>query len=402
MANNAVEANYAWQLHAEPDLGVPLAPSAMDIEGCYVDPLKEEKKEKEAYDELFDDDEIDEKKETKKGLPPLHPDDEALVNWKGSMGDTAAEEIKRRKDMAKAKFLKGINTSSANQNQILLAKKSRGFTSRVLDEDNPFFMKKTTYLANDPTQRVHDFKSLAHTKQQAAEEIEQKLEANKLSGKEAIEKSFELASKTVNKKHPTKSNVEIVCEIPLLPDDITWGHNFTQVVLDSLPKLKQNQLDSAYIADVNKGAGSLRMECNLLVTDESSEDYNPIQKYDLDIVGMKEEDAPHSNFLFIVDEDNKTATYHPITSRVQLSAGRPAASNIVPRFIKKRKLEDYEIEVMEKSMADVDADLAKKYGIEDEDKMDQLNGNENGGNAVKRSNPFDAGSDSSDDSDDGF
>ena len=288
--NNAVESNYSWKLHAEPDLGVPLAPSAMDLEGCYVDPSKANKKQKsiDAYDELFNDDETTDEKKENKGPAPLHPDDEALINWKGYAGDSAAEELQRRRDGARAEArLQGMSTVKsimttqekfAQQHQGSVAKRVKGFTSRVLDEENPFFMRKTTYLANDPTESVHAFKSLAQTKAALAADVEQQLGENKMSDKDAITISFEIANKSgVKRAHPTKKDVEAVYEIPLLPDDITWGHTFTHVTLDNLPKMNSNreitakQLEKAYIADVNKGSQNLRMECNLLiVTDDDA------------------------------------------------------------------------------------------------------------------------------------
>lgn len=401
--NNAVEANYSWKLHAEPDLGVPLAPSAMDLEGCYVDPTKEKK---EAYDELFDDDETDEKKENNKGPAPLHPDDEAIINWKGGAGDSAAEELKKRRDMARAEARKGsgMNLTTGPQQQISLAKRKEGRQTRVLDEQNPFFMKKTTYLANDPTQSVHRFKSLAETKAKAAIEVAKQLQSNKLSDKDTAVKSFEIANRAGAKRaHPTKKNVEAMEEIPLLPDDITWGYTFTHVVLDNLPKmdskreLTSKQLESAYIADTSKGK-NLRMECSLLVTDDDNSDsskgmYNAVQRYDLDVVPLKEVNAPHSNFLFVVDEEKKVAHYHPISSRVQLSTGRPDYNDAGTRSILKRKLEEVELTDLEKTLAEVDADLAKKHGIEEDNDETQ--------NSATRQNPF-TNADSSDDSDEGF
>jgi|AntRauTorckE5430_2_1112549.scaffolds.fasta_scaffold00231_11 RNA polymerase II-associated factor 1 len=378
----------------------------MDLEGCYVDPTKEDKKQKEAYDELFDDDETDEKKENIKGPAPLHPDDEALINWKGSVGDSAAKELKRRRDVARAEARKGsgTNLTTGPQQQISLAKRKEGFQTRVLDEQNPFFMKKTTYLANDPTQSVHMFKSLAETKAKAAIEVEKQLQSNKLSDKDTAIKSFEIANKASTKRaHPTKKNVEAMEEISLLPDDITWGYTFTHVVLDNLPKmdskreLTSKQLESAYIADVSKGT-NLRMECNLLVTDDDDSStlkgmYNAVQRYDLDVVPLKEVNTPHSNFLFVVDEENNVAHYHPVSSRVQLSTGRPAYSDAGTRSILKRKLEAVEVTDLEKTLAEVDADMAKKHGIEED--------NADAHNSVPRQNPF-SNVDSSDESDEGF
>lgn len=425
-ADNAVEANYSWKLHAEPDLGVPLAPSAMDLEGCYVDPSKANKSQKsDAYDELFDDDETDEKKENH-GPAPLHPDDDALINWKGYTGDSAAEELQERRDLARTEARlqgtekgKRISTSGA-LGQIATLKRTVGFQSRVLDEVNPFFIKQTTYLANDVTSVHGTFKSLAATKAKAAAEIEQKLKEthNKLSDKDAIQQSFDIANKSHAKHaHPSKKNVSVVCEIPLLPDDITWGHTFTHVVLDNLPKadntdaITASQLESAYIGDVNKGTQNLRMECNLLATDQKGEDggeekmYAAIQKYDLDIVHLREENMPHSNFLFMVDEEKMSASYHPISSRVQLSTGRPAG-DFTNRYVTKRDMNENEITALEKAAAEIDADLAKKYpdavanisGSDNEDEDDDV-----AAAPPKRQNPFAiAGGDSSDSEDEHF
>jgi hypothetical protein len=420
-ANNAVESNYSWKLHAEPDLGVPLAPSAMDLEGCYVDPSKASKTQKmDAYDELFDEDETDEKKENK-GPAPLHPDDEALINWKGYAGDTAAEELQERRDTARTEArLQGTKSgkrtmSSGPQEQIALVKRTIGFQSRVLDEEHTFFMKQTTYLANDINSVHGTFKSLAATKAKAAADTEQKLRENKikLSDEDAIQQSFEVANKSsVKLVHPVKKSVDAVCEIPLFPDDITWGHTFTHVVLDNLPKMDSNrsitanQLGSAYIGDVSKGTQNLRMECNLLVTENndnidegppSEQMYNAIQKYDLDVNHLREENAPHVNFLFMLDEEKMVASYHPISSRVQLSTGRPANQEITTRFVTKREMNEEEVTALEKVVAEVDADMAKKHP-EDAENVSATDNEEI--SVPKRQNPFAAvGGDSSDSED---
>ena len=374
-SDNAVEANYAWKLHAEPDLGVPLAPSAMDYEGCYFDPLKAKKQKKnDAYDDLFDD--MDEEKEDETAIAPapLHPDDDALINWKGHSGDTAAEELQRLRDKARAEARLGVkgksSTSLLSPKQIAISKRTKDFKSRVLDEQNPFFMKKTTYLANDHNHKVHDFKSLAQTKAENEKKITQKLSSKTGSDKILIEQSFVAANTNTidRRKHPNKDNVFAEYEIPLLPDSETWGHNFIHVVLDSLPNeesiergITDEDLEKAYIADVNKGENSQRMECNLLLADKDTDDkYTIVQKYDLDVIPLKEEGNPHSNFLFAVDEEAGVATYHPISSRVQLSSGRPT-DETGSRHVKKRRLNDEEKEDIEERLAAVDADLAVKF-----------------------------------------
>ena len=74
----------------------------MDFEGCYVDPERGEVGSGENDGEVDNDsgDGVGKKKAMKKQhvIPPMHPDDEALLNWKGSMGDTAAEQLQQKRD----------------------------------------------------------------------------------------------------------------------------------------------------------------------------------------------------------------------------------------------------------------------------------------------------------------
>jgi len=81
--HNAVESSYSWKLHANSDLGVPLAPSAMDL-AMYERPSQTVATATTEH---------------------LHPDDAALLDWKGSKGDTAAEELAQRRDRARAEAL---------------------------------------------------------------------------------------------------------------------------------------------------------------------------------------------------------------------------------------------------------------------------------------------------------
>ena len=385
-SDNAIEANHSWKLHAEPDLGVPLAPSAMDFEGCYKDPSKSNKKQKknDAFDDelLFDD--MDDEKEDEKGtsMVPLDKEDEKLINWTGHMGDSAAEELHKLRDKARAEARLGIKGKSVasiltpKDNDI--ERRRNDFKSRVLAEQNPFFMKKTTYLANDHSRKVHDFTSLAQTKAVKEEEITKELSSKKSSDKEIINETFVVNNQKITgkRKHPSKENVVAEYEIPLLPDDETWGHGFIHVVLDKLPKDKSIQkqftdekLEKAFISDVHKKGGDTeRMQCNLLLTDDDNDNdnqYNIVQKYDLEIFHLKEEDKPDTNFLFVVDEEKGIASYHPITSRIQLSSGRPS-DETGSRRVTKRALTDEEKADIEEQLAQVDADLAEKYGTNEQ------------------------------------
>ena len=73
---------------------MPLAPAAMDWEGCYTDTDKKKgDKEKSEEEKTGEDDNsphrIPEKLQ-------LHPHDEALIDWKGGLGNTAADTLQAR------------------------------------------------------------------------------------------------------------------------------------------------------------------------------------------------------------------------------------------------------------------------------------------------------------------
>ena len=388
---NAVESNYSWRLHSEPDLGVPLAPSAMDLEGCYVDPSKRQKK---SHDE--DDDDDDEAAARGPATPPpLHPDDAALLNWTGSMGDTAAEELQRRRDRARAAAhlaageggTRATPGSAAAEIRLKRAadgevgkKKGFNFKSRVLNESTQFWMKKTTYLANDQTKAVHKFTSLAETNKKTADEVEEKLKKStqKMSDGDAIDAAFTRWNNDASGRppptlrHPTKQDVRPVFDCPLLPDVSTWGHTYTHVVLDNPPRSIHGvapstpaQLDRAFVADVDRDSG--RTECHLLVPSDVAKSssgettlYDVSQRYDLDVFPLKD-DGPHVNFVIMVDEDNEVVTYHPINSRVQLSTGRQKGPNARGTIVERRAMGEEDVREMEMRVAEVDDDLARKY-----------------------------------------
>jgi hypothetical protein len=347
---------YIWKLHSEPDLGVPLAPSAMDL-SCY--------------------------QEGSKGEEKLHPDDEALLNWSGSLGDTAAEQLKVRQDKARAaarlalaghkvpkSLLVNDEDTAATGTQIsqMASKKKKEF-SRVLDERMQSWMKATTYLSNDYSKKVHDFTSLAKTKQKTAQQLEQ-AQAEMDRSADAVARTF---AQTTTLKHPTKPHLKAVSTMPLLPDVDHWGHAYTHVVLDNPPKKQQQQeqkeentgelLQHAFVAHVEKKEATARMNCQLLVPDASAEqenDYRVLQLYDLDVVPLKDEDGPHVNFCLFLDEDGGTSSYMPISSRVQLSTGRPPKKQHTGNLISRRELSAEDASEMRERLAEVDADAAKE------------------------------------------
>ena len=63
-----------------------------------------------------------------------------------------------------------VAPSNTVSSRISLKRKSSTF-SRVLDEAPQFYMKRTTYLANDIHRRVHAFESLADERKKQAKEI---------------------------------------------------------------------------------------------------------------------------------------------------------------------------------------------------------------------------------------
>mmetsp|Transcript_19765 Transcript_19765/g.42926 ORF Transcript_19765/g.42926 Transcript_19765/m.42926 type:complete len:478 (+) Transcript_19765:258-1691(+) len=357
---NAVEVNYRWKLHNEPDLGVPLAPSAMD-------PM--------SY------------KQSKIEETQMHPGDLKLLEWDGSMEDTAAEELKQRRDNARAaarlalmgklpaKFLmeKTKTTSSGP------ASTKKAF-SRVLNENMQSWMKKTTYITNDYGRKVHDFKSLAKTKQELEQELEvrqQKIMQRRSAP--AVSKTFEEVKATV-RKHPSKKGVTAVAEMSFLPNIKRWGNAYTHVVVDKTPGDDSAFLNSAFVANVQKKDATARMTCELFGQSENdSGSYLAMQNYELDVVPLKEGDAPHANFCIWVDPENNKALYTPISSRVQLSNGRPIRRKNYKMNVTRRPMNDEDMTEINERLAEVDTDI-----------------NSSGANAKSGSNYTNDGSDDSD------
>lgn len=538
-----------WKLHSGNELySVPLAVSAMDYEGCYTDPEKLKGGstmvgEEDDEEDLFSGENTNNNSASKKAaaaaasahvIPPLHPDDEALINWKGSLGDTAAEQLQQKRDRARAAARlaiaqgygslnaaalatprgvagtsAGATTSStggggtpnpiikSTGSKVMKLKKKHHLQSRILDEQTPHFMKKTTYLTNTATS-VHQFTSLAHTQEQRAKEVDRALaetserykkedriemgfkEANSWSVQQVVvdddEKSDAAAATAVaksnqNKKrrvHPSKKGVYPVWDLPLLPDVPTWGHTYAHVVLDHPPKSISNnaagttptkkkgdqnivsaeQLQQAIVADVSKQTQNSRMACTVWVPDssedeksgndnddqqqppmkkakkeESSEAYQAVQRYDLDVLPLRDPSGPQVHYVWMVDPSKKYVGYHPVGSRVQLSTGRPivqaGGSGGTSRYgsgevvvtneslVYRRGMDVDERKDMEKRMAEVDVDMAEKYGLVEEDDLDNNDDDDvvekkkGGSSGMEMDDEKKAGS-SSDDSDDAF
>lgn len=337
---NAVEVNYTWKLHNEPDLGVPLAPSAMDPKSYTPS----------------------------KVAPPLDPADQELLDWKGSMGDSAAEELKKRRDHARAAarlVLLGKNPAELLKSKASVSSSAttsgKKTFSRVLDETMQSWMKKTTYLSNDYSRKVHDFKSLAKTKEELVQDLAlREKEFSQRRSASGITKTFEDAKNIAVTKHPTKKNVKPIAEMPFLPNVAHWGNAYTHVVVDKSPGASGEAMSQAFVANVQKRDANARMTCQFFVPGGEDGKHQAIQQYDLDVLPLKEEDAPHVNFCIFVDNGSKTATYVPISSRVQLSTGRPLNKKKFAMKIERRAMTDEEALEQQERITEVDVDIEEK------------------------------------------
>lgn len=368
---NAVEVNYSWKLHSEPDLGVPLAPSSMDPK-LYTPSTAE---------------------------PTLHADDKNLLEWKLSLGDTAAEELKRRRDYARAAARLALaGKSSAKllekaKSPMASATKRKDF-SRVLDEKMQSWMKKTTYLSNDYSRKVHDFKSLARTNEELEKDLQVRHQEISLhrSGS-AISKTFEECKKAVT-KHPTKKDLKPVAEMSLLPNGEYWGKPYTHVVIDKSPG---ETIDKAFVANVHRKDASSRMTCQLFVPTEEQARYQAIQQYELDVLPLKEEDVPHVNFCIWIDAATEIATYVPISSRVQLSTGRPIKKKNYTMNITRRPMNEADKEAIDERLAEVDIDIEERLNA-----SNPSNPTETANSAAAESEKMQVDSDDSDSDEDGL
>jgi hypothetical protein len=379
-ATNAVETNHVWKLHNDGSLtSHPLAPAALNprLYGTAREP----------------------------GDIPLHPDDAHLLEWtNGNMGDSMAELAHRRKEEARAAAR--LVASGQSPAKLLLKSKQqqragviapaaavatagsnannkKKMFSRVLKDDiQQPWMKKTTYLSNDYSRKVHDFKSLARTKKEMAIELaEQQQELNARRSALAVKHSFNTSKPLV---HPHKKSLQPKRVMNVLPNTTSWGRSYTHVVIDKAPTsmpdgVTINHLTQSFVTNVHRSDASSRYACAVQVpapdattTTETATTvpnkvpmYRPAFAYDLDVVALRQQDTPDVNFCFLIEKDlhgNDVVTYIPIASRLLLTTGRPAKKNI-PHPLERRPLTDQEKEEMEERMAEVDRDMAEKHHI---------------------------------------
>jgi RNA polymerase II-associated factor 1 len=173
-------------------------------------------------------------------------------------------------------------------------------------------------------------------------------------------------------------------ETPLLPNVEHWGHAYTHVVMDKSPG-DVDRLDRAFVANVQKIDVNARMSCQLFVPSEEEAKYQAIQQYELDVLPLKEEDAPHMNFCIWVDPETKIATYLPISSRVQLSTGRPLKKKNYNMKVSRRAINEDDRAEMDERVAEVDADVEERVK------------SNTGSKTVSQSNRMQLDSDSDDD-----
>ena len=388
---NTTEKVHVYKLHTEPDLGIPLASHSM-VEDNYTDRSSaaiskassgNKRKQTSSYMEEDEDEEDTSTKKINIGPEPLHPDDDALLNWKGSMGDTAAEAIQLSRDRKRAEAVaESMSPSQQRQQQEassntaskkLIIRRSVGGSknsstnnsanqSRVLQEANQSWMKKTTYIYNDPNSSVHKFTSLADAKKRNEQLTAERISKNKVrfTDPNEIIKGFSLVKNTA-RQHPTKKNVTPVAEYEFLPDVETWGHNYTHVVIDQPPKpsrnktVSNNALSSAIITDEHDVLSSEKRECSMLcpsTSDSNCNTFDLVQKYDMHVTTL-------NDYLLFFNEDKGQVTYHPIDTRAQLSLGRPSKQSQTT-VMEKREFNDEDVRKMESTIGEIDLDYANK------------------------------------------
>ena len=195
---NSIELNHSMQLHDEKHLiaSCAIIPSSLDANH---------------YKQLDN--------SSNMTSVTLDPADEKLLSWTGSLGDTGAEELAKMRDVTRANATGAELDSEAPSSskrivKIELANKEKK-DSRVLAEKNQRWMKKTTYLSNDQSKSVHQFKSQAVTKMESKVAIDSELAAFKenAGGVEAVEKSFNAVNKGMTIKvcfDPMEMNFNVI------------------------------------------------------------------------------------------------------------------------------------------------------------------------------------------------
>ena len=97
-------------------------------------------------------------------------------------------------------------------------------------------------------------------------------------------------------------------------------------------------------------ASTIKKRSAMEVDKKMEETKAKTQTYDLDVVPLKDENSPHINFLLVIDEEKQMVRYHPVSSRVQLSTGRPSRPD--KSIIEKRTLSESDVQDIEMRVAE--------------------------------------------------
>jgi len=199
-------------------------------------------------------------------------------------------------------------------------KQAQKSTSRVLHEARPVFMKKTTYLSNDYSRKVHDFKSLAQTQEENKKVLQAEQEKYAtVRTAEAIIKTFQVPISRAGGQRTPKRVLEV------LPSRSTVSTTWTHVVIAKpRPNLKY-----AWIGRVMQATATSRsLTCQVLTPqqqqNESSNDDTkdvlvPAHMWDMQVQpGIKE-------YALQIHDDR--VEWIPLASKLQLSTGRPVGKD---------------------------------------------------------------------------
>jgi len=278
--------------------------------------------------------------------------DEAIVNWKGYMGDTEREKLRLKRE-GKSVNSKTMATKKSNDwiGGAVINLKNKNTPTRVLDDPTQFWMKKTTYLANDLHRRAHAHQSLATKRNQEAKELDNKTEEDKRKTKNP-EESFKHQPIT---KHPTKPNLTVVSSHPLLPSSKTWpsAYVLADIPTPAASAAKPKDLSSSFISDVapkDKIAAdqghNARLMCSVFAGNDDVKDL--YQQYDIDVVPLRDEGVD-SNFVIAFKDG--IAYYQHIGARVVLSTGRGVTEKsrrqVVSRHMNKEEQKEWDMAVAE-------------------------------------------------------
>ncbi|EJK72927.1 hypothetical protein THAOC_05493, partial [Thalassiosira oceanica] len=186
----------------------------------------------------------------------------------------------------------------------------------------------------------------------------------------------------------------------LLPDAAAWGHSYTHVVVDNPPReaggtpgeeeeeggregaggghrRRRHEAGGAGphrlhgLGPRRRGRGGGKKEGGGKDGEEPTAKrprrYAARQRYDLDVVPLRDASAPPVVYVLSVRPGRPYAAYRPVGSRIHLSTGRPVPDEAPGRpgrcDVSRREAGRDESDEFERRAAEVDADLAEKHGL---------------------------------------